>query len=111
TPGTCSGRPAASQQVRATSPACGPIVSQQPKITSSTAPGATPGRGTGPRSACAPGSAGWTRDRPPPRFPTGVRTASMMYASAMVRDSSEGGAGTERGAGPQHGLTDLGAIV
>ena len=37
TPGTCSGRPAASQQVRAMSPACGPIVSQQPKITSSTA--------------------------------------------------------------------------
>ena len=29
TPGTCSGRPATSQAVRVTSPACEPIVSQQ----------------------------------------------------------------------------------
>ena len=38
-PGTSSGRPAASQQVRAMSPACGPMVSTQPKMTSSTARG------------------------------------------------------------------------
>ena len=44
TPGTSSGRPAASQQVRAMLPACGPIVSTQPKITSSTAAGSTPER-------------------------------------------------------------------
>ena len=43
TPGTCWGRPAASQQVRAMSPAWEPIVSQQPKITSSTAPRSTLG--------------------------------------------------------------------
>ena len=39
TPGTASGRPAASQAVRAMSPACGPTVSTQPKTTSSTASG------------------------------------------------------------------------
>lgn len=36
TPGTSCGSPAASQHVRATSPARGPTVSTQPKITSST---------------------------------------------------------------------------
>ena len=35
TPGTCNGRPADSQQVRAISPARGPIVSTLPKMTSS----------------------------------------------------------------------------
>ena len=39
TPGTWSGSPAASHAVRAMSPACGPTVSTQPKITSSTAAG------------------------------------------------------------------------
>ena len=39
TPGTASGRPAASQAVRAMSPACGPTVSTQPNTTSSTATG------------------------------------------------------------------------
>ncbi|MCY1182955.1 hypothetical protein D9M73_235400 [compost metagenome] len=34
-PGTFNGRPAASQLVRAMSPACEPMVSTQPKITSS----------------------------------------------------------------------------
>ncbi len=38
-PGTSSGRPAASQHVRAMSPAWGPMVSTQPKMTSSTASG------------------------------------------------------------------------
>ena len=42
-PGTSSGSPAASQQVRATSPACGPIVSTQPNTTSSTAAGSIAG--------------------------------------------------------------------
>ena len=37
TPGTSSGSPAASQAVRAMSPACGPMVSTQPNTTSSTA--------------------------------------------------------------------------
>ena len=78
TPGTSSGSPAASQQVRAMSPACGPTVSRQPKTTSSTAAGSTPERATSAFSTCAPRSAGWTAVRPPPRRPTGVRTASTM---------------------------------
>ena len=44
TPGTWSGSPATSQAVRATSPACEPIVSQHPMMTSSTAPGSIPVR-------------------------------------------------------------------
>jgi hypothetical protein len=77
-PGTSSGRPAASQQVRAMSPACGPIVSTHPKTTSSTAAGSMPVRSTTPLIAWAPRSAGWTPDKPPPRLPTGVRTVSTM---------------------------------
>ena len=45
TPGTASGRPAASQAVRAMSPACGPRVSTQPNTTSSTASGSSTGAG------------------------------------------------------------------
>lgn len=78
TPGTSSGRPAASQAVRAMSPACGPTVSRQPNTTSSTAAGSTPDRSISAFRTCAPRSAGWTADRPPPRRPTGVRTASTM---------------------------------
>ena len=58
------GSPAASQQVRAMSPACGPIVSTQPKTTSSTAAGSMPVRSTSAVSTCAPRSAGWTCDEP-----------------------------------------------
>ena len=75
TPGTASGSPAASQDVLAMSPACGPIVSTQPKITSSTASGSTPVRPSRAVITCAPRSAGCAPDRPPPRRPTGVRTA------------------------------------
>ena len=59
-PGTSSGSPAASQQVRAMSPACGPIVSTQPKTTSSTAAGSMPVRSTSALIECAPRSAGCT---------------------------------------------------
>jgi hypothetical protein len=82
TPGTASGSPAASHAVRAMSPACGPIVSTQPNTTSSTASGSTPVRSSSARMTCAPRSAGWAPARPPPRRPTGVRTASTRYASA-----------------------------
>ena len=78
TPGTWSGRPATSHAERATSPACEPIVSQQPRITSSTAPGSTPVRRTSAAIECAARSAEWTPASAPPRLPTGVRTASMM---------------------------------
>ncbi len=77
-PGTCSGRPAASQQVRATSPAWPPIESTLPNTTSSTAAGSMPVRSTSARRLWAPRSAGWTPASPPPRRPTGVRTASTM---------------------------------
>ena len=77
-PGTSSGRPAASQHVRAMSPAWGPIVSTQPKMTSSTAAGSMPVRSTSPEIAWAPRSAGCALASPPPFLPTGVRTASTM---------------------------------
>src|SRR5262245_37773923 len=88
-PGTCSGSPATSQQVRAMSPACGPTVSTHPKITSSTAAGSTPDRSISALIEAAPRSAGWTPASPPPRRPTGVRTASTMYASATTADATK----------------------
>ena len=57
TPGTWSGSPATSHAVRATSPACEPMVSQQPRITSSTAPGSTPVRSISALIVCAARSA------------------------------------------------------
>src|SRR5215218_8372885 len=83
TPGTWSGRPATSHAVRATSPAWEPMVSQQPRITSSTAPGSTPVRRISAASVWAARSAECTPASAPPRFPTGVRTASTMNASGM----------------------------
>ncbi len=77
-PGISSGRPAASQAVRAMSPACGPIASTQPKNTSSTAIGSRSLRSTIVLMTCAPRSAGCTWLKPPPRLPTGVRAASTM---------------------------------
>ena len=78
TPGTWSGSPATSHAVRATSPAWEPIVSQQPRMTSSTAPGSTPVRDISADRTCAPRSAECTCASAPPRLPTGVRTASTM---------------------------------
>src|SRR5215831_6325513 len=84
TPGTASGRPAASHAVRAMSPACGPIVSTQPNTTSSTAAGSAPVRASSAAMTCAPRSAGCAPASPPPRRPTGVRTASTRNASATT---------------------------
>src|SRR5947208_6599912 len=81
-PGTSSGIPAASHAVRAMSPAWGPMASTHPRNTSSTASGSTSLRSNSARITWAPRSAGCTARRPPPRRPTGVRTASMRYASA-----------------------------
>ena len=89
TPGTASGRPAASQQVRAMSPALGPTLSRLPKITSSTAMGSTSVRCSSALMAAAPRSAGCTSASPPPRRPVGVRTASTMYAS-LIADPPSG---------------------
>src|SRR5262245_27773837 len=61
-------------------PACGPIASTQPAITSSTAPGSTSTRSSSPRHPTAPRSTGCTPASDPLRLPTAVRTASMTYA-------------------------------
>ena len=90
TPGTVSGRPATRAQVRAMSPAWAPMVSAQPKMTSSMAAGSTPVRSTSERMTCAPRSAGCVLARPPRRRPTGVRIASTRKASAMVAPSPDG---------------------
>src|SRR5689334_16369254 len=75
------------------SPACGPNVSTQPKMTSSTASGSAAGlRSKRAVITCAPRSAGCTCERPPFLRPTGVRTASTRKASRMsgsVRVSSD----------------------
>jgi hypothetical protein len=78
TPGTDSGKPAASAQVLAMSPACDPIASMQPKMTSSMAAGSKSPRSVSVRMTWAPRSAGWVPAKPPLRRPTGLRTASMM---------------------------------
>jgi hypothetical protein len=77
-PGTSSGSPAASQQVRAMSPAWGPMVSRQPNTTSSTAAGSIPVRSISALIEAAPRSAGCTPASPPFLLPTGVLTASTM---------------------------------
>jgi hypothetical protein len=77
TPGTSSGSPAASQQVRAMSPACGPMVSTQPNTTSSTArvdAGALDQRLE--HVGAEVGRVHLAEPAAPP--PHGVRTASMM---------------------------------
>src|SRR5215217_440098 len=83
TPGTSSGYPAASHDNRAMLPACGPIASTQPAMTSSTALGSTSTRSKSPRHAAAPRSTGCTPASEPLRLPTAVRTASMTYASGI----------------------------
>src|SRR5690349_840771 len=83
TPGTSSGYPAASHDSRAMLPACAPIASTQPAITSSTAAGSTSTRSNNPRHPAAPRSTGCTPASEPLRLPTAVRTASMTYASAI----------------------------
>src|SRR3954465_5360854 len=80
TPGTSSGYPAASQESLAMLPACGPIASTQPAITSSTAPGSTSTRSNRPRHPAAPRSTGCTPASDPFRLPTAGRTASTTYA-------------------------------
>src|ERR1700742_4947156 len=83
TPGTSSGYPAASHDSLAILPACPPMASTQPAITSSTAPGSTSTRSNSPRHPAAPRSTGCRPARPPLRLPTAVRTASMTYASGI----------------------------
>src|SRR5580693_10059529 len=69
-------------------PACPPMASTQPAITSSTAPGSTSARSSSPRHARAPKSTGCIPASAPLRLPTAVRTASMTYASGIFQTPS-----------------------
>src|ERR1700742_4895007 len=64
-------------------PACPPMASTQPAITSSTAAGSMSTRSSSPRQPRAPRSTGCIPASDPLRLPTAVRTASMTYASAI----------------------------
>src|SRR5438270_683765 len=79
-----SGRPAASQAVRAMLKDCSPTWETQPDTTCPTSDGSIPVRPTSDVRAVPSRSAGWTVERPPLRRPTGVRTASMITTSGMA---------------------------
>ncbi len=80
---TDSGRPAVSQAVRPMLKPCSPTLLTHPVTTCPTSRGSTPERSTSADCAVASRSAGWTLERPPPRRPTGVRTASTITTSVM----------------------------
>src|SRR3954454_2368154 len=82
-PGTASGQPAASAALRAMLNVCSPTWLTQPQMTSSTTAGSMPERSTRDSSTCAERSTACTPDSPPPRLPTGDRTAAQMTASRM----------------------------
>src|SRR6202161_4739328 len=65
-------------------PACAPMASTQPALTSSTAGGSMSTRSSSPRQPSAPRSTGCTPASEPFRLPTAVRTASMTYASEVT---------------------------
>ena len=77
------GRPAESQAVRAMLNACSPTWLTQPPTTWSTTAGSMPDRSITALCTAASRSAGCMVDRPPFRFPTGLRTASTMTTSVM----------------------------
>src|SRR3954469_24359525 len=98
-PGTDSGQPAASAASRPTLPACSPTWLTQPQKTSSTTPGSRPARCTSASRTCADRSTGWTPESPPPRLPTGVRTAAQITASRMGPPRPSTPAGDRRSGG------------
>src|SRR5690606_16832339 len=75
--------------MRATLRLSSPAWFAQPRITSSMAAGSIPVRATSARRGIAARSSGRTRARAPPRRPTGVRTASTMYACLLKRASAQ----------------------
>ncbi len=88
TPDTCSGHPAARTALRAMLPPCSPTWLTTPTTTSSTSSRSMPPRSASRFSVCASSSWGWIPVSDPFPFfprPRGVRTASMMYASAILR--------------------------
>ena len=72
------GRPAASQAVRVTLKLCSPTWLTQPPTTWPMTLGSMPVRSTMAVCTVPSSSAGCTLDRPPPRRPMGVRTASTI---------------------------------
>src|ERR1700712_770628 len=73
--------------MRPMSPDCGPTWALVPQMMSSTSPVLSLLRSASARSTVAPSCCGWISDNAPlPALPTprGVRTASMISASAMV---------------------------
>src|SRR3954463_10279178 len=82
-PGTVSGQPAASGALRPMLKVCSPTWLTQPQNTSSTIAGSMPDRSASAVRTCAERSTACTPDSPPPRLPTGVRTAAQMTASRM----------------------------
>src|SRR5918998_953486 len=91
-PGTDSGQPAASTALRPMLKVCSPTWLTQPQKTSSTTAGSRPDRSASASSTGAERSTAWIPESPPPRLPTGVRTAAQITASRMV-DLLDGGPG------------------
>ncbi|VFT18435.1 Uncharacterised protein [Pseudomonas aeruginosa] len=88
TPGTLSGKPASSSAMRATLRLSSPAWLAQPRNTSSNADQSTPGlRSTRAFSGTAARSSARTAERLPPKRPIGVRTASQMNTSRLIRRS------------------------
>src|SRR5690606_17678288 len=84
TPGTDSGKPAASSALRAMLKPCSPTWLTAPMMTSSTMPGSRSFRSTRARSGMAARSTAWMSLKTPLRRPIGVRTASTITAFRMV---------------------------
>src|SRR5688572_6974272 len=82
-PGTVSGQPAARGALRPMLKVCSPTWLTQPQKTSSTTAGSRPERSARAFRTWAERSTACTPDSPPPRLPTGVRTAAQMTASRM----------------------------
>src|SRR5215218_2330602 len=104
-PGTLSGQPAASGALRPMLKVCSPTWLTQPQKTSSTTAGSMPDRSARASSTCADRSTACTPDSPPPRLPTGVRTAAQMTASRMGSTPRRRSVRDDRGA---HAATMVG---
>src|SRR5215469_2386054 len=83
-PGMLSGQSAASTANRPMLLDWSPIWDTQPQMTSSTSAGSSPVRSAISVSTSADRSTGCTSASPPPRLPTGVRTASTITASRIA---------------------------
>jgi hypothetical protein len=81
---TVRGRPAESQAVRAMLNDCSPAAVTHPPTIWSTLAGSMPLRSSRAFWTWPSRSAGWMVDRPPPRRPIGLRTASTITTSVMA---------------------------